>query len=165
MSTHLWNPSRRLRHYPGQPILMLDLLMKKFFFQPVETSPGATWDCNVLSMPTLHCNSLLLLGNPEYWPTPVITGRQAFHVSHISQPLGKSRQNNIPPTVSKEQVQDHLTRLNVHKPMGPNDMQPRVLKELADVVVKTLSIVFRKSSLSSEIPSDGGKKRENHSHF
>jgi len=46
----------------------------------------------------------------------------------------------------------------VHKPVGPNDMQPRVLKELADVVVKTLSIVFRKSSLSSEIPSDGGKK-------
>ena len=37
--------------------------------------------------------------------------------------------NEIPPTVSKEQ--DHLMRLKVYKPMGPENIHPRILKELA----------------------------------
>jgi len=30
----------------------------------------------------------------------------------------------------------------MHKSMGPNEMHPRVLKELADVVTKLLSVVL-----------------------
>lgn len=40
---------------------------------------------------------------------------------------------------NKEQVQDCLIRLNKLKSVGPDDMYPRVLKELSGVVVRLFS--------------------------
>lgn len=47
--------------------------------------------------------------------------------------------------------------LSVFKSMESNDMPPRVLKELAIVVAKPLSIISEKSWLSAEVPSDWKK--------
>jgi len=44
--------------------------------------------------------------------------------------------------------------LNVHKSMGPDGIHPRVLKELADVMAGSLSIIYQRSWEPGKVPAD-----------
>jgi len=80
--------------------------------------------------------------------------RCSSHTAHVTEGKGSDWKNEEPPAVGKDQVQDHLRKLKVHKSMGPDQLQPRTLRELADEVVKPLSIIFQQSWQSGEVATD-----------
>ncbi|KFQ45587.1 RNA-directed DNA polymerase from mobile element jockey, partial [Nestor notabilis] len=61
------------------------------------------------------------------------------------------------PTVGKDQVQDRLKNLDVHKSMGPDEIHSWVLKELANEVARPLSIILETSWQTGEVPDDWKK--------
>ncbi|KFV61217.1 hypothetical protein N307_12865, partial [Dryobates pubescens] len=58
------------------------------------------------------------------------------------------------PTVSVDQVWDHLGNLKLCKSMGPDEIHLWVLKELAAEVARPLAIAFEKSQQFGEVPAD-----------
>ena len=66
-------------------------------------------------------------------------------------------QSNDPRIVWEDQVCDYLKNLNIHKSVCPDEVHPRVLRELADIVAKPFSMVFEKPWWSGEVPCDWKK--------
>ncbi|KAK4813674.1 LOW QUALITY PROTEIN: hypothetical protein QYF61_017641 [Mycteria americana] len=59
-----------------------------------------------------------------------------------------------PVVIQGEMVSDLLHHLDTHKSMGPDEIHLRVLKELAEVLTKPLSIIYQQSWLTGEVPAD-----------
>lgn len=54
-------------------------------------------------------------------------------------------------------VREHTGKLEIHKSMGPAGMHPRVLRELADTIIRQLTIIFERSWQSGKVPEDWKK--------
>ncbi|KFP91478.1 hypothetical protein N311_03230, partial [Apaloderma vittatum] len=65
----------------------------------------------------------------------------------------EGKQNEVI-TIKEQVVSDLLRHLDAHKSMGPDGLHPSVLKELADVLAKPLSIIYLKSWLTEKVPMD-----------
>ncbi|GAB0208830.1 mitochondrial enolase superfamily member 1 [Grus japonensis] len=51
-------------------------------------------------------------------------------------------------------VSDLLHPLDTHKSMGPDEIHPRVLRELEEALIKPLCIIYQQSWLTEEVPVD-----------
>ncbi|KFZ53253.1 hypothetical protein N321_11466, partial [Antrostomus carolinensis] len=58
------------------------------------------------------------------------------------------------PMIQEVSVRDLLSQLDICKSMGPDGAHPRILRELAEVLAKPLSIIYQQSWLTGEIPLD-----------
>ncbi|KAK4808042.1 hypothetical protein QYF61_017062 [Mycteria americana] len=66
----------------------------------------------------------------------------------------RDRDQNGAPIIQGEMVSDLLHHLDTHKSVGPDEIPPRVQKELAEVLTKPLSIIYQESWLTGEVPVD-----------
>ena len=75
-------------------------------------------------------------------------------VSPLSDLAALAGEQTKPPTIQEETVRDLLLQLDCHKSMGPDEIHPRVLRELAEVIAEPLSIIYQRSLLAGEVPED-----------
>ena len=75
-------------------------------------------------------------------------------VSPLSDLAALAGEQTKPPTIQEETVRDLLLQLDCHKSMGPDEIHPRVLRELAEVIAEPLSIIYQRSLLTGEVPED-----------
>jgi len=60
--------------------------------------------------------------------------------------------------ITEDQVREHLNKIDTHKPMGPDKMYPKVLRELVNVIARPLSIIFKREKMvTGEVPKDWKK--------
>ncbi|RMC06839.1 hypothetical protein DUI87_16288 [Hirundo rustica rustica] len=85
----------------------------------------------------------------------VFIGRTAYPQDNCPQGLvGGARDQNGPLVIQEEAVRELLGHLDIYKSMGPDGIHPRVMRELADELVKPLSIIYQESRLTGEVPGD-----------
>ncbi|GAB0186020.1 mitochondrial enolase superfamily member 1 [Grus japonensis] len=82
----------------------------------------------------------------------VFTSKCLSHTAQVTE--GRDWEKAEPPTVGEDQVREYLRNLKVHKSMGPDELYLWVLRELAEEVARSLSIIFEKSWQSGEVPAD-----------
>ncbi|KAK4830929.1 hypothetical protein QYF61_014302 [Mycteria americana] len=63
-------------------------------------------------------------------------------------------EQNEAPIIQGETVSGLLQHLDTHRSMGPGGIHPRVLRELAEVLTKPLSIIYQQSWMTGEVPVD-----------
>jgi len=87
----------------------------------------------------------------------VFTGSLSSCSSPLDGLQDGDQRGTAPPIVKEDRVQDYLRNMNIHKSMGPDEIHPTVLRELADAIAKPLSMVFERSWQSGEVPGDWRK--------
>jgi len=70
------------------------------------------------------------------------------------EPEDNDGEQNKAPVIQGDMVSDIQHHLGTQKSMEPDRIQPRVLRELVEMLTKPLSIIYQQSWLTGEDPVD-----------
>jgi len=66
----------------------------------------------------------------------------------------RDEEQNKPPIIQEEAVNNLLCHLDTYKSLGPDGIHTRVLRELVEELAKRLSIISQQPWLTGEVPDD-----------
>ena len=73
---------------------------------------------------------------------------------HHPEMEDRDGENNEAPIIQREVISDLLHDLDTHTSMGPDGIHPMVLRELVEMLTKTLSTIYHQSWLTGKVPVD-----------
>jgi len=68
----------------------------------------------------------------------VFTSKISLQETQVPETKGKVCSKEDVPLVEEDEVRQYLSNLDIHKSMGPDGMNPQVLREVADVIARPL---------------------------
>lgn len=77
--------------------------------------------------------------------TLVFSGKTNAHESQVSEASGKVWSKEYFLLMEEDHVMELLNKLNLHKLMELDGIQPQLLRKLADVIAKSLLTIFERS--------------------
>ena len=123
---------------------------KKWFFRYVSSKQKHREDIG----PLLNRTGKLVTNNADRAEVLITLFASFFTNIAAPQITGSSIYDNAfvdPPVVEEGLVCSLLQGLNPHKYVGLDRIHPRALREVADIVARTLSIIFEKSWRSGDL--------------
>ncbi|KAK4816584.1 hypothetical protein QYF61_017974 [Mycteria americana] len=84
----------------------------------------------------------------------VSTSASSFSTLRVFSPLSWKTGTESRGGFQEKAVNDLLFHLDTHKSMGPDEIHPRVVRELAEELAKPLSIIYQQSWLTGKVPDD-----------
>ncbi|TRZ14353.1 hypothetical protein HGM15179_012750 [Zosterops borbonicus] len=92
---------------------------------------------------------------PKAFFASVFSGKMACPQDNCHPGLvDGAREQNGAPVTQDEAVRELLSHLDVHESLDPDEIHPRVMRELGDELAKLFSIIYQQSWLTGEIPDD-----------
>ncbi|KAJ7412753.1 hypothetical protein BTVI_45359 [Pitangus sulphuratus] len=84
----------------------------------------------------------------------IFNNNRGLYIAVLEFLVDRDKKLNSPPVIKKETVSDLLSHLDPHKSMGPDEIHPRMMRELPEELAKLVSIIYQQSWLSGEVPDD-----------
>ena len=84
----------------------------------------------------------------------VFTNERLHTIPELKLTLPENSMQIFPLHFSAENILKELDKLNVSKSCGPDNLHPRILKELSPVICSTLGTIFENSLSTGILPSD-----------
>lgn len=124
----------------------------KGFLKSVN-SKRKTWECAGLQLNEM--STMVIEGTKKaellnaFFPSVLTAKTQESQTWEVRERVWRKEDS---PFIKEDLVRGHLGKINAHKSVGPDGMYPGLLRDMAKVIAKLLSIIFEMLWRTEEVP-------------